>query len=288
MFQTPFGTLRIVTLPMGWTNLVPILHDDVTYILQPEIPHITIPYIDDTPVKGPKSEYRMIGGSYKTIPNNPAIRRFVWEHFENLNRVVQCMKYCGGTFSGPKLFLCVPEIIVLGHRCNIEGCMADPTRIDAVSKWGPCQTLTEVKAFLGTIGVCHIFIQNFTKCAAALINLTHKDVPFEFGPVHIAAQEDLKQALIHLPAIQAIDYTSNASVILSVDTLHIAVGFFLSQCDPDNPRKQYYSRFGSITLNECESHFSQAKLELYGLYHALGALQFYLIGVRNLIIKVNA
>jgi hypothetical protein len=73
-FQTPFGALRIVTLPMGWTNSVPILHDDVTYILQPEIPHITIPYIDDTPVKGPKSEYRTIGGSYELfltiLPSN--------------------------------------------------------------------------------------------------------------------------------------------------------------------------------------------------------------------------
>ena len=32
-FQLPFGTLRLVTLPMGWTNSVPIFHDDVTYIL---------------------------------------------------------------------------------------------------------------------------------------------------------------------------------------------------------------------------------------------------------------
>jgi hypothetical protein len=42
--------MRLVTLPMGWTNSVPIFHDDVTYILQPEIPHTTIPYIDDVPV----------------------------------------------------------------------------------------------------------------------------------------------------------------------------------------------------------------------------------------------
>ena len=53
-FQTPYGALRLVTLPMGWTNSVPIFHDDVTYILQPEIPTFTIPYIDDVPVKGPK------------------------------------------------------------------------------------------------------------------------------------------------------------------------------------------------------------------------------------------
>jgi len=51
-FQTPFGALRLVTLPMGWTNSVPIFHDDVTYILQKEIPEVTVPYIDDVPVEG--------------------------------------------------------------------------------------------------------------------------------------------------------------------------------------------------------------------------------------------
>jgi hypothetical protein len=120
-FQTPFGALRLVTLPMGWTNSVPILHDDVSHILQPEIPEITIPYINDVPIKGPKTRYQLPGGAYETIPENRSIRRFVWEHFENLNRVVQRMKYCGGTFSGHKLFLCVPEITVLGHVCNFAG-----------------------------------------------------------------------------------------------------------------------------------------------------------------------
>ena len=51
-FQTPFGALRLVTLPMGWTNSVPIFHDNVTFILQPEIPDVTVPYIDDVPIKG--------------------------------------------------------------------------------------------------------------------------------------------------------------------------------------------------------------------------------------------
>jgi len=32
-FQTPFRALRLVTLLMGWTNSVPIFHEDVTYIL---------------------------------------------------------------------------------------------------------------------------------------------------------------------------------------------------------------------------------------------------------------
>jgi hypothetical protein len=52
-FQSPFSTLCLVTLPMGWTNSVPIFHDNVTYILQPEIPKTTVPYIDNIPICRP-------------------------------------------------------------------------------------------------------------------------------------------------------------------------------------------------------------------------------------------
>jgi len=58
-FQTPFGALRLVTLPMGWTNSVPIFHDDVTYILQEEIPEVMVPYIDDVPCRGPATRYEL-------------------------------------------------------------------------------------------------------------------------------------------------------------------------------------------------------------------------------------
>ena len=100
--------------------------------------------------------------------------------------------------------------------------------------------------------------------------------------------QDLKDALLASPALKPIDYTSEAPVILSVDTSNIAVGFILSQCDPNNTKFRYFSKFGSITLNEREGRFSQPKLELYGLYRALRSLKLYLLGVRNLIIEVDA
>jgi hypothetical protein len=124
-FQTPFGALRLTTLLMGWTNSVPIFHEDITFILQAEIPHVTVPYIDDVPVKGPKLEYCDSNGDFETIPENSRIRRFVWEHFQNLNHVVQRMRYCSGTFSGHKLYLCIPKIMVLGHRCTRNGRIPD-------------------------------------------------------------------------------------------------------------------------------------------------------------------
>ena len=87
-FKTPYGALQLTTLPMGWTNSVPIFHDDVTYILQPEIPHDTQPYINDVPVKGTATRYIKEDGEPETIPENPGIRWFIWEHVQDLNHVV--------------------------------------------------------------------------------------------------------------------------------------------------------------------------------------------------------
>jgi len=235
-FQMPYGALQLVTLPMGWTNSVPIFHNDVTYILQPEIPHLTIPYINDIPVKGPKSCYIQEDGSFETIPQNSGIRRFIWEHFINLNHIMQCMKYCGGTFFRKKLWLCIPKFWVIRHCCTYEGQVTNESWITFIKNWGPCYSLSEVRAFLGTIGVLRIFICNFAHHAHELVKLTHKGVPFKFGESQVVAQEDLKDALIHSPALQAINYTSDSPVILAVDTSHIAVSFFLCQCNPTNPK----------------------------------------------------
>jgi hypothetical protein len=59
--------MRLVTLPIGWTNSVPIFYDDVTKILSNEIPEYTILYIDDVPVRGPASHYIQEDRSYKMI-----------------------------------------------------------------------------------------------------------------------------------------------------------------------------------------------------------------------------
>ena len=168
-FQSPFGTLRLVTLPMGWTNSVPIFHDDVTYILQPEIPDTTVPYIDDVPICSPAERYVLPNGTEERIEGNPGIRHFVWEHFQNLNHVVQRIKYSGGTFSSFKSTLCAEEIVAVGHRCTPQGHLPDPKYIDKIAKWGPCKDISEVRAFLDTIGVCRMFILHFAKCANPLV-----------------------------------------------------------------------------------------------------------------------
>ena len=288
IFQTPYRVLQLTTLPMGWTNSVPRFHNNVIHILQPEISHVTQPYIDDVPVKGPTTRYLQDNGEPETIPGNPGIQQFVWEHFQDLNHIVQWVKYSGSTFPGLKTTLCTKEITVPGHCCTMEERLPDESRVTKIANWRPCKDLMDVHAFLGTIGICRLFIKNFSHHAHHLVKLTRKAAPWEFGQDQISAMEDLKKALLSPPALWPIDYASMAPVILSVETSQISVSFRLSQCNLDDSKHGYYMWFGSITLNDREAKFSQLKLKLYGLYCALRSLKLYLIHIQNLIIEVNA
>ena len=51
---------------------------------------------------------------------------------------------------------------------------------------------------------------------------------------------------------------------------------------------RYPSCFGSITFNDCEARYSQAKLELFGLFCALKQTCVHIIGARNFIVEVDA
>jgi hypothetical protein len=73
-----------------------------------------------------------------------------------------------------------------------------------------------------------LFIQNFAHQAHHLVKLTRKGAQWEFGPIQETAMDNLKQALLTSPALWPINYKSDAPVILSVNTSHIAIGFILS------------------------------------------------------------
>jgi hypothetical protein len=128
-FQTPLGTLCLTSIPMGATNSVQILHGDIVFILRDEMLDIAAPFMDDIVVEGPATRYETYCGGwyllsplgakadenwtesvpheqgpngvwYKVILENKCIWQFVWEHMNNVNRVMQQIKKCGGTFSG--------------------------------------------------------------------------------------------------------------------------------------------------------------------------------------------
>ena len=96
----------------------------------------------------------------------------------------------------------------------------------------------------------------------------------------------LKEAIINSPALIPINYTADRAVYLAIDSSTRGVGWILSQDCADGRRRP--SRFGSISWNEREARYSQAKIELYGLFCALHALHFHLVGIHNLVVEMDA
>jgi hypothetical protein len=58
-----------------------------------------------------------------------------------------------------------------------------------------------------------------------LINLTCKNVAFEWGEEQQVAMQTLKDAILESPALHAIDYECGCEVILVVNTSNIAIGY---------------------------------------------------------------
>lgn len=97
-FQSPLGLLQITSMPMGFTNSPAEFQKCMTFILQDEIESGKANiFIDDLPVKGPKTQYLDTDGNPETIPGNPGIRRFIWEHAQDVHRVMHRIMHAGAT-----------------------------------------------------------------------------------------------------------------------------------------------------------------------------------------------
>ena len=97
--------------------------------------------------------------------------------------------------------------------------------------------------------------------------------------------QQLKDEIIKSPALQPLDYKSGNEVILAINTFVIVVGYILSQIGDDG--KCYPSRFRSMTLSDVESHYSQVKLELFGLFRTLRAVCIFIFCLLNLTVEMD-
>ena len=105
-------------------------------------------------------------------------------------------------------------------------------------------------------GHMRIYIRDYARWVNVIQRLTHKDVPFKFGEEQIAAQNNIKDAVLQCPALKPIDYDSSSPVILAVDTSYITVGFYLCQRVEGQPAKWNYDclALSLLTSMRSDSH----------------------------------
>ena len=285
-FMTPLGLLQITSLPTGFTNSPAEFQKCMVMVLEDEIPHTANIFIDDLPIKGPATQYLDEHGKPEVIPDNPGIRRFVWEHAQDVHRVLHRVLCAGATISSKKAQICLPEALIVGQRCNAKGREPDTDKVDKILKWPPLATPKEVRRFLGLCGTVRVWIPNYSQIVRPLSELYHHDKEFIWDQRRQDAFDEIKRLVTSAPALRPIDYTSDNPVILSVDSSQEAAGMILSQIDDQGRRRP--ARYGSVPMSERESRYSQPKLELFGLYRALRHWRLHIIGVKNLRVEVDA
>ncbi|KAI0038540.1 hypothetical protein FA95DRAFT_1453886, partial [Auriscalpium vulgare] len=74
-------------------------------------------------------------GKPEVIPENPGIRRFIWEHAQDVHRIIHKVKCSGATFSASKLQVCVPEAVIAGQKCTPLGRVPDDGKVAKLQKW---------------------------------------------------------------------------------------------------------------------------------------------------------
>ena len=157
-FNSFMGPYRLTTGPMGYTNVVQIYQADICFILQEEIPHHTIPFIDNVAIKTLLTWYILPDSYYETIPKNPGIQWFIWEHLQVINHILQRFENVGITVSAKKFAFAVPEVTIVGHKCTWEGRIPHEKKVQKICDWPECQNLTQVHGFLGVCVVSFEFL----------------------------------------------------------------------------------------------------------------------------------
>ena len=274
--RTPIGLVRMCTLPQGATNSVAHMVNAMNKVLRDCIPDITMPFLDDIPIKGCLVEEK------DESKDEDGCRRFVINHIKDSEKVLQKLEDANLTFSGEKSAFGQPEILVVGHLCGSYGRKPSPSKVNAIQEMKEeCVSQTEVRRFLGACAFYHIWIPHYAHVAEPLYGLLKKRKKFEWEDEHTYAVQKLKKLLLEAPALRKADYTDGTPIYVTVDTSPTGIGWVISQEDKDKNR--YAIRFGAKVLTERQRKYAQVKRELWGIVSAVKTDRDYLIGTEVII-----
>ena len=139
-------------MPFELKNAPAVFMDLMNRVLKPYLDKFVIVFIDDILIYS-KSEK---------------------EHEEHLRLILELLKEKQLYAKFSKCEFWLKTVQFLGHVVDSEGLHVDRAKIEAIKKWETPNTPTQIRQFLGLAGYYRRFIQDFSKIAKPLTELTHK------------------------------------------------------------------------------------------------------------------
>ena len=125
-------------MPFGLTNVPAAFMDMMNRVFKPFLDQFIVVFIDDILIYSPLDA-----------------------HAGHLNIVLDTLRVnqLYAKFSRCEFWLL--EVAFLWHIISGNGIAVDPSKVEAVLKWQPPTTVSEVRSFLGLDGYYRIFIHDF-------------------------------------------------------------------------------------------------------------------------------
>ena len=257
-FLTKFGLFEHVRMAFGLTNAPSFCQRAVELVLRGMTWKEVLAYLDDVIILG----------------------KNVTDHMERLRRVFERFREHNLKVKPKKCELFQTKVPFLGRIVSQEGISVDPDKVKAVHKYPVPQNTRQVERFLGFANYHRDFIENFASKAECLYQLTGSK-PFEWSPDHMAAFEQLKEALTSTPVLA---YPSpNDQFILDTDASSTAIAAELSQIQDGRERTICY---GSLSLTPQQRNYCTTRRELLAIVMFTRQFRHYLLG-RRIIIRTD-
>ena len=166
----------------------------------------------------------------------------------------------------------VTEVDFLRMIVSCDGIKMDPEKVNAILKWPELTNVKQVHAFLGLGNFYRRFIKDYAIISRPMVDLTCKDVIFNFSDKEKASFEALKAAFTTVPVLQYPD--QDHEFRLETDASEFAVGGVISvKCDDGEFRPVTYM---SHSMTPPERNYPIHDKEMLAIIKATEAWHYYL------------
>jgi len=256
-FRTRYGLFEFNVMPFGLTNAPSTFQDMMNHVLSDVLDIGVLAYMDDILIYAKTEE----------------------EHDRLVQEVLGRLQENGLAVSPEKCVWKTQEVEFLGYMIGRDGIKMSNEKVEAVLSWKTPESLTEVQSFLGFANFYRRFIQDYSRVARPLTELTKKGDGREWSwtPEAEEAFQELKRRFTTAPILAHFDATK--PVIIESDASDFALGAILSQRDEEN--RLHPVAFHSRKFTPAEINYEIHDKELLAIVDAFKHWRHYCEGAIN-------
>lgn len=102
------------------------------------------------------------------------------EHRGHIKIILERLRAAGLYLDITKCKFHITEVPYLGFIISTKGIKMDPTKMKTITNWPQPKCLKDIQSFLGFANFYRRFIYSYSNLVAPLVNLTKKDISWEW------------------------------------------------------------------------------------------------------------